>query len=219
MRIVCMTNEGQIPMMKNMLNSALNVGIPMELFHCYFVNINPSAASYNTLEFQSLTMKKLETILENMLLDEEVFWVDNDIYFFTNTINDLKSYQGDFVMQDDIFMPCTGFFLIRSNPRSIEVIKSAIDLLRQNIGNKFMNDQHAVVNILQNTKNIRVSVLPRDKYPVGKVYFTDNIRNNALMVHNNFLFTYDEKVARFKEFNMWNETDKAFLLVDKINLS
>jgi hypothetical protein len=38
------------------------------------------------------------------------------------------------------------------------------------------------------------------------------------MVHCNYLHTTAEKVARFKEHGMWDESDAAFEMVDKIHI-
>jgi hypothetical protein len=77
-----MTNEGQLPMMKSMLMSAMKAGIDMSLFHCYVLASQKEVATYATPEFKSITIRKLELILENTYLDEDVMWVDNDIHFF-----------------------------------------------------------------------------------------------------------------------------------------
>ena len=78
-----MTNEAQLPMMKNMLNSALKCGFPMHLFHCFILNSNKEAAKNRSEQFKSLTTKKLEIIRLNMKMDTTM-WVDNDIVFFEN---------------------------------------------------------------------------------------------------------------------------------------
>jgi hypothetical protein len=65
--------------MKNMLNSALKVGMPMNLFHCYVLDSQKNAATYGTQEFKTITIRKLEIILQNMLIDRQVLWIDNDI--------------------------------------------------------------------------------------------------------------------------------------------
>ena len=97
MRIVCMTNEGQLSMMKNMLNSAVKTGWNLSNFHCYILKTQQEAASYNTLNFQNITIRKLEVILENMQKDPEVIWIDNDIVLFQNCIQDMRIKIGNFI--------------------------------------------------------------------------------------------------------------------------
>ena len=217
MRIVAMTNAGQLPMMKNMLNSAHKAGWPMHLFHCYLVQDQPSAATYNTKEFQSITIRKLEVILQNMRIDKEVLWIDNDIYLFQNTIEHMKGFSGHFVMQDDLWGPCTGFFLVRSSPTSIRTIEKTIQYLRERLGTN-LNDQHAFVKVYKHIIGLLVSLLPQDEYPNGDVYFNQKRTEKARMVHSNYLLTTTEKVERFKLFDLWDESDTGFLLTNRYDI-
>ena len=214
MRIVAMTNEGQLPMMKNMLNSALKAGFPMHLFHCYILSTNPDAATYNTLGFQTITIRKLQVILGNM--NDEVLWIDNDIVLFQNIIDDVRRYPGNFVMQDDLWGFCTGFFLARKSNSSKRLIQNSIEHLR-NPPMIQTNDQHAFNAECKNIRSFgfHISKLPIDEYPNGAIYFNENRKSKAKMVHSNYLFTTAEKVERFKEHNMWDESDTGFNMVNK----
>jgi hypothetical protein len=218
MRLVAMTNEGQLPMMKNMLNSAVKAGIPMELFHCYILDSQKDAASYNTQQFQNITKRKLEIIRDNMNLDNEVFWIDNDIVLFENIIHDVCRYKGNFVMQDDLWGLCTGFFLVRASLSSKNLIQKSIECLEKS-KNSSQNDQHAFNDEYNKYKRIsfgfRISKLPQDEYPNGQVYFVENRTSKAKIVHCNYLETTSEKVQRFKDFNMWDDSDIGFNLVNK----
>jgi hypothetical protein len=214
MRIVAMTNEGQLPMMKNMLNSAIKAGWPLSMFHCYIVGSQAAAAKYNTPEFQSLTLKKLEVILDNMHQDNEVLWIDNDIYLFQNTIAEMRSITGHFVMQDDLWSPCTGFFLVRASPASFHAIQKSIQYIRQRLPSG-INDQHAFSVVYKRILGLRVSTLPQDEYPNGEIYFNQRKTEKAKMVHCNYLLTTAEKVERFKLFNLWDESDTGYEIVNK----
>lgn len=211
MRIVCMTNEGQLPMMKNMLNSALKCGLPMNLFHCYIIGSNKEAADYLTTEFKHITTRKLEVIRMNMDMDT-ILWVDNDIVFFQNCLSDIVSKPGSFVMQDDGWALCTGFFLARPGLFSKQIIDKSIKWLKAQKGAP--NDQHAFHNSRKTVPAI-ITVLSREEYPNGETYFDHNIQNRARMVHSNFLKTTAEKVQRFKDHGMWDESDTGFNIVNK----
>uniref|UniRef100_A0A6C0CJ28 Nucleotide-diphospho-sugar transferase domain-containing protein n=1 Tax=viral metagenome TaxID=1070528 RepID=A0A6C0CJ28_9ZZZZ len=214
MRIVCMTNEAQLPMMKSMLNSALKCGFPMSLFHCYILGSQQDAASYGTQEFTSITTRKLHVIRDNMLLDDVILWVDNDIVFFENCLADLLKYKTSFVMQDDLWSPCTGFFLARTTSMSVGMITKSIQwLVERKVSN--VNDQHAFAAVKKMSWGITITLLPQDEYPNGKVYFEEGRKEKAKMVHSNFLVTTSEKIDRFKQMGLWNESDEAFNLVNK----
>jgi len=213
-----MTNDGQLPMMRNMLNSALKAGFPMDNFHCYILQHDREAAAYNTREFQSITLQKLEVILSNLLLDREVLWIDNDIYLFKNVIEELRGIPGNLVMQDDLWGPCTGFFLARSTPATIRVIKKTIDYVRNRLKTGIENDQHAFFRVYKSIIGLMVRLLPTDEYPNGEIYFNQKQTANAKMVHNNYLATTAEKVERFKAVNLWDKSDDGFNLVNKYQI-
>ena len=207
-----MTNEGQLPMMKNMLNSAMKAGLNMQMFHCYIVSSDKEAAKYNTLEFKKLTTRKLEVILSNMY--DTVLWVDNDIVFFENCLSDVLRYNGNFVMQDDIWGYCTGFFLARPSMFGKNLIQKCIqELVSKPKGTE--NDQHIFNRLYKRTPLITLTKLPTDQYPNGKVYFEDNKKSTAKILHNNYLQTTAEKVQKFKDNNLWDESDVGFNLVNK----
>lgn len=210
-----MTNDGQLPMMKNMLNSALKAGFPMDNFHCYILQHDREAAAYNTKEFQSITLQKLEVILSNLHLDREVLWIDNDIFLFKNIIDELRAIPGNMVMQDDLWGPCTGFFLARSTPATIRVLKKTIDYVRSRLRTSLENDQHAFLRVHKSILGLMIRLLPTDEYPNGEIYFNQKQTAKAKMVHNNYLTTTVEKVERFKITNLWDESDVAFNQVNK----
>ena len=217
MRIVCMTNEGQLPMMKNMLNSALKSGIPMYLFHCYILESQQDAATYGTQQFRSITTRKLQVIRDNMLLDDTILWVDNDIMFFENCLGDILRRGGSFVMQDDLWGACTGFFLARTTSMSVMLLNKAIRwLIEQN--NTSLNDQHAFNAVRKLSWGTTVTLLPQDEYPNGKVYFEEDRKSKAKMVHSNYLATTAEKVDRFKQMGLWNDSDEGFNLANKYSI-
>ncbi len=210
-----MTNEGQLPMMKNMLRSAKQAGFDMSLFHCYILNDQKQAATYNTGEFKSITTRKLEVILHNMKLDSEVIWIDNDIVLFENCIEDMRRYPGRFVMQDDIWSPCTGFFLVRPDIFSVKAIRDSIGWLNQNSQKQHVNDQHAFTSIYKRTIGLTVSLLPQEEYPNGSVYFQQGKTQKAKMVHCNYMYTTPEKEKRLQDAGLWEVTDDAFNQVNK----
>ncbi len=210
-----MTNEGQLPMMKNMLNSAMKAGFPMNNFHCYIIQKESEAATYNTKEFQSLTLRKLQVILENLYLDKEVLWIDNDVYLFENIIEDVRKFRGNLVMQDDLWGPCTGFFLARTTNATIRVIEKTIQYIVNRLATSIENDQHAFLRVYKSVIGLMVQLLSQEEYPNGEIYFNRKKTEHAKIVHNNYLGTTSEKVVRFKEHGLWDESDVAYNQVTK----
>jgi hypothetical protein len=206
-----MTNDAQLPMMKNMLNSALKCGFPMHMFHCFILSSDKEVATYNTEQFKSITTRKLEVILLNMGMDI-MLWVDNDIVFFENCLKDIVSKSGSFVMQDDGWGYCTGFFLARPGIFANQIIQKSISWLKQRQG--ALNDQHAF-NAVAKQSPVSIFKLSNEEYPNGEVYFEKKIQSKARMVHSNYLMTTSEKVQRFKDHGMWDESDAGFNVVNK----
>lgn len=201
-------------MMKNMLNSAMKAGFNMNMFHCYIVSTNKEAAQYNTFEFKKLTTRKFEVILMNMKYGQSVLWVDNDIVFFNNCLSDVLSKPGSFVMQDDLWGFCTGFFLVRPSVFTNSLIQKCISRLNSN-SQSSENDQHVFNNLIKINPCVQVVKLSVNDYPNGFTYFGENNKSNAKMVHNNYLQTTAEKVQNFKDNNLWDESDTAFNLVNR----
>jgi len=211
-----MTNDAQLPMMKSMLTSAMKAGIDMTLFHCYILASQKEVATYATPEFKSLTIQKLEVILRNTFLDEHVLWVDNDIHFFQNCIADVLTKSGNFIMQNDIWSPCTGFFLVRGNEASRNHLQKAIHWLKSNPSPSY-NDQHAFKACINAPRNIsKIYLLDTEEYPNGQIYFNLNKRDKAKMVHCNYLNTTSQKEERLKAFGLWDDSDEAFYKTDII---
>ena len=73
----------------------------------------------------------------------------------------------------------------------------------------------AFIRVYKSSVGLIVSLLPTNEYPNGEIYFTKKVQSDAKMVHNNYLQSTAEKVERFKEFGFWNESDSAFLKVNR----
>jgi len=216
MRIICMTNDAQLPMMKSMLMSAMKAGIDMSLFHCYVLASQKEVATYGTPEFKSITIRKLEVILANTYLDEDVMWVDNDIHFFNDCTVDVLSKSGNFIMQNDIWSPCTGFFLVRGNEASRNLLQKSIAWLKGHPSPSY-NDQHAFKACMHPIRGLdRIYLLDTEQYPNGEIYFNLNKKSRARMVHCNYLTTTAQKEERLKAFGFWNDSDEAFYKTDII---
>jgi hypothetical protein len=119
------------------------------------------------------------------------------------------------VMQDDLWGPCTGFFLARSTPATIRVFKKTINHLRSQLSSGKGNDQYSFLLVYRTIIGLLVHLLPTDEYPNGEIYFNKKQTAKAKMVHNNFLLTTAEKVERFKSINLWDDSDVGFNLVNK----
>jgi hypothetical protein len=117
-------------------------------------------------------------------------------------------------MQDDIWSPCTGFFLARKTPLALSKIKNSIRWLISRIGHS-VNDQHAFTAVNQSFPRASITLLDRAQYPNGEIYFNQKITAHAKMLHCNYLTKTDEKVVRLKDHGFWDDSDVAFGKVNK----
>lgn len=203
-----MSNEGQLPMLHNLLRSMKECGVDFSLLDVYLLQTNPNAARYGTKDFQSITIKKFECILKSMESGEDVLWVDNDIVFFSNPIPDLEKYCESIVIQNDGPQPCTGFMLLRNRDDVKQLLTKCIHMIHQvQHSNRVLtflrviNDQDAFEKVW--TPAISLIRLPRDTYPNGEAYVSLQPKN-AIIFHNNYLHTTHEKIERFQKYGFWN---------------
>ena len=150
----------------------------------------------------------------NMNYGQTVLWVDNDIVFFQNCLSNIISNPGSFVMQDDLWGFCTGFFLVRPSLFTNLFIQKCIHRLNTNPQSS-ENDQHVFNSLIKINPFIQAVKLPIDEYPNGLTYFSENNKSKAKIVHNNYLETTAEKVQKFKDSNLWDDSDTGFNLVNK----
>jgi hypothetical protein len=90
--------------------------------------------------------------------------------------------------------------------------------VQNQLGKNIMNDQHVFNKVYKGILGLQVTMLPRNEYPNGDIYFNRGLKSEAKMVHNNWLHTTAEKVERFKEVGLWDDSDSAFLKVHEYSI-
>mmetsp|Transcript_20700 Transcript_20700/g.42656 ORF Transcript_20700/g.42656 Transcript_20700/m.42656 type:complete len:393 (+) Transcript_20700:71-1249(+) len=115
---------------------------------------------------------------------------------------------------------CPGFTVYRACPEVVELVELwQEDLLskegpstNQGPFNKILDQvssQGISVTLQDGTTELRKvtpELLRKELFPNGDLYFrqmTDEERKEALVVHNNFITGYEQKIDRFKKFNLW----------------
>ena len=184
----------------------------MENVDCYLLkNKLEQPADFESAEFNELCRLKIICILSSLENYNEILWVDSDVVFFKNVLEDIKSYTHDMIFQDDILALCAGFFAVRKTPTTISFLKRVVTILtNKTYAQTNWHDQTVINNLFIETDNIRIIKLPISEYPCGKAYFDNNNRVSALMVHNNYIVGTENKINRFKEYALWNPSDEAF---------
>ncbi len=184
------------------------------------------AFSYNQMGYK-LMMTHRPTVVKRLLKEfgRHIIFSDVDVVWLKNPLLHIEQvFMNDdpvvhILGQFDKGKICPGFSVYRACP---EVTK-LIELWQEDLskGDPSMN-QKPFNNVLDvamsqgilvtdhdgstSIKKITAAFLPNELFPNGKVYFeemTDAERAEALIVHNNWIIGYDEKIDRFKDFDLW----------------
>jgi hypothetical protein len=66
------------------------------------------------------------------------------------------------------------------------------------------DDDQLIMNRIALSKyNEHVALLSEDLFPNGHVYYIQERKDNAMIVHNNWMVGVETKIQKFKEENLW----------------
>ena len=162
----------------------------------------PNALTYNTPLFRQLMSVRATHLLKYLPHTRYLLFSDVDTVWLQNPIPYFKG-MFDLWMPLDRKLYCAGFFAITTNKVTMDLIRKWEKALMERIS----VNQLVFNNLIQMSKNLKVATLNESLFPSGDKYFrvfNDQERSKAVIVHNNFIKGIDVKVARFKEFNLWN---------------
>ena len=169
---------------------------------------------------------ELEMGYDIIFSDVDVVWKKNPLPYFQEDFSSKNSSlnqqevhvwaQSDGVKKGNDFL-CPGFMVYRNCPETIALV----DLWRRDISidGKERRNQKSFNNLLwQAVKNgveiasspspslIVPKTLPTHLFATGNLYFkemSDEERSKVVIVHNNGISGYDNKVNRMKDFHLW----------------
>jgi hypothetical protein len=220
MKFLTFLNNGCVEICKNMLKSAENVGLNIEDFiiACIDEEAYEQMKSYpgaylalkqdikdyknwsfdETSEFRKIVKFKWKIIKDNYEKHKELCFVDTDIVFVKNPLPHISN-QDVVLFQCDLpgSTICSGFMVFNNT----EVCKKLIEIC----GNNIEQDDQILINHVAFTEEFinSIALLNQKMFPNGHVYYQLKIRDNPIIVHNNFMVGIDEKIRRFKEENLW----------------
>ena len=223
MKFLTFLNSGCLDICKNMLISAEKVGIDMNDFYiaCLdknsYENLNqyPNAFMWINVDytnsiseyqdwtfdansgFRNVVKYKWRIIQEIYRQHKELCWVDTDIVFKENPIELIKG-QEEILFQSDSpgSTLCSGFMVFNSSSECENLIKECSS-------NTEEDDQILVNRIALNKYYDNVALLSEDLFPNGHFYYKENRKENAVIVHNNWMIGVDTKIKHFKDENLW----------------
>jgi len=174
-------------------------------------------ATFGSKEFQTLTASRPVILSAFLKLNYTVFYCDTDTVWQSNPLDFLEesSNEQDLVAMIDNPFPkpdgelCSCYLYFKPTNKSFTLL----DRWRELIATKrFQHDQvafHKAYMTLRNTTSIRLYEPDNPYFPNGNNYFNNfnmTQRSQVMMIHNNFVFGYDTKKARFIEHDLWHPT-------------
>lgn len=221
MKFLTFLNSGCLDICLNMLKSAENVGIDKDNFiiacldhnvyqklidqnyHNAYLYLNQDIVDYQNWTFdensgfRNLVKYKWKIIKEAYKKYKKLCWVDTDIVFIQNPIEILSGHQ-EVLFQSDApgSTLCSGFMVFNDTQECKELIdKCSL--------NDLEDDQLIVNKIALDEYRDNIALLNEDLFPNGNVYYLQNRKENAMIVHNNWMIGVDEKISKFKNEGLW----------------
>ena len=221
MKFLTFLNSGCLDICLNMLKSAENVGINMDDFiiACMDEDVytSLSTAEYKGAflymdqqlkEYQDWTFNQnsgFRNIVRHKwkIIDQvhkehpNLMWVDTDIVFKENPVELLTGHE-EVLFQTDApgSTICTGFMVFNETPECRQLVAEC--------GADETDDDQLIMNRIALTKyNDHVALLSEDLFPNGNVYYQQGRKENAMIVHNNWMVGVETKINKFKEEGLW----------------
>jgi len=219
MKFLTFLNSGCIEICKNMLISAEKVGINMDDFYiaCLdensyqelkeykncFLHLNQSILEYQNWTFddnsgfRQIVKNKWQIIKKIYQDNKELCWVDTDIVFVKNPIEYINGHQ-EILFQSDSpgSTLCSGFMVFNDTKECSEMVDKCASIIDA-------DDQLVINEIALDQYRDSIAILNRDLFPNGYAYYTEGKKNNAVIVHNNFMVGVETKIQKFKEEKLW----------------
>ena len=219
MKFLTFLNSGCIDICKNMLISAEKVGINMDDFYiaCLDLNSYENLKQYKNVflhidqpitEYQDWTfseesgfrniVKNKWSIIEKIYQENKnLCWVDTDIVFVKNPLELIEGHEEVLFQSDSPGSTlCSGFMVFNDTKECQSLVNEC--------GSNETEDDQLIVNQIALTKyRDHIAILSSDLFPNGHVYYNEGKKENAVIVHNNWMVGVKEKTRRFKEEKLW----------------
>jgi hypothetical protein len=221
MKFLTFLNSGCLDICLNMLKSAENVGINMEDFiiACMdedvyeslsdkgyvgaYLYIDQKLKGYQEWSFdessgfRNIVRHKWKIIDEVHRKHPNLMWVDTDIVFRQNPVEILTGHK-EVLFQGDSpgSTLCTGFMVFNETQECRKLIEEC--------GSDETDDDQLIMNRVALEKyRDNIALLSEDLFPNGNVYYQQGKKENAMIVHNNWMVGVQTKIQKFKEENLW----------------
>ena len=218
MKFLTQLNSGCIDICKNMLKSAENVGLNVEDFiiACIDKDAYENMKEYkgaflyyeapftkyqdwsfdSNSNFRQIVKNKWKLIKETHNLHKQLCWVDTDIVFKQNPLPYIQN-SNHILFQCDRpgSLICSGFMVFND---SVECQQLIIEC-----GNDTEEDDQIMINKVVEKYANKCALLDIEYFPNGFFYYRQNLKDKAVIVHNNHMVGIETKINKFKEEDLW----------------
>ena len=227
LNFITFTNAGYVDYTKNLLasNKSNNANADIKVYtldessFSYFSKIHDNVELFEKEDFANnyfsqadenfgnLMLVKFELIYRELLKKDNVVYVDGDIVFKKDFVNDLSKFSPnvDIVFQNDLRPSkpnrewvCAGFMYIKSNETTQEFFKPTKKLVKK--FTKYKTHDQSYIN--KNRKKFSYSILPLDQYPNGAHYYQYYESLTPSLIHFNYV-RGDKKLELMREHGEW----------------
>jgi len=227
MKFITYTNNGCTEMCKNLIASARISGIDdndfivacidklafetMRDFHSNsYLFIDQDVTEYHNYsqdignKFRNLMWIKLDIIYQNYQKYGKICYTDCDIVFRKDPRLFFKTNKT--LLQDEFpnGTACAGFMVFNEDQASkdfLEITLENVEVFQTHAG----TDQELINHLISTAiiSNDKYEYLDKNKFLNGMCFHDGRSLEDAIIVHNNCIIGIDNKINRFKYYNLW----------------
>jgi hypothetical protein len=148
--------------------------------------------------FRKIVRNKWKIIEENYIKHKELCWVDTDIVFVQNPLPFIENKRKVLFQTDEPNGShiCSGFMVFNDTEECSQMIETCSVYEEQ-------DDQLLINHIAPNLFKENYEILEPKYFPNGQVYYVMNVKEDAVIVHNNWMVGVETKIKKFKDEGLW----------------
>ena len=200
-------DEKYKPLYDNFIHFLAQVGLDSKHELVSFPDF--ASGSWQQPSFRKIVYKKLEHTHEELLKGNSVFVSDLDIVFLRDPWDYLMNLLSDYdaVFQQDGDRKCTGFYLAKPTPETLDLFDSSQKAPGGIIGGDACDQGYIHTKLCRKKsfyKNLKIKVLDKNLFPFGKYWYNnhDSLKD-PYIVHYNWVAGINNKINKMKEYNHW----------------
>jgi|LakMenEpi03Aug12_release.lakeMendotaPanAssembly.Ray.scaffolds.fasta_scaffold19674_13 hypothetical protein len=165
---------------------------PEEKYHEWSWDINS--------KFRHLVKNKWSIIKNQYTKYKNLVWLDTDVVFFKNPLDELKNcLVPTFQVDYPVACACTGFMYFPNNNLSEKIVND--------LGSQNTEDDQLICNSYLRSNSIQnqIKFFDLNLFPNGS-YFYDHKgsdKNTAIILHCNYILGLENKINRLKDIGAW----------------